>query len=238
MKKIKKYIRPIYRKCLSHLAESVLEPALRYSENALDSREKMLYIAFRYLEHNKIEGDYLEFGVFRGHIFTHAFHLAQKYFPDMQLHAFDSFQGLPEISGRDDDELCEFQEKEYACSLEEFKMILNKHEVNQDKVTLVPGWYDKVLNDELKNKLPLNSASFAWIDCDLYESTVPVLDFITDYLVDGAIVVFDDWFSYRGNPGHGEQKAFTEWLESHPSLSAIQFQKYWWLGNSFIIHRK
>jgi hypothetical protein len=238
VKTIKQYIRPLYRKCLQRFVESALEPALRYSENALDSRERMLYLAFRFLEHNKIEGDYMEFGVFRGHIFTHSFHLARRYFPDMHLHAFDSFEGLPEITGRDKDELCEFQEEEYACTLEEFKTILNKHEVDLNKVTLVPGWYDKVLTTKLKERLPLTSASLVWIDCDLYESTVPVLEFITDYLVNGAIVVFDDWFSYRGHPEHGEQKAFTEWLTAHPSLTAVPFQKFWWLGNSFIIHRK
>jgi hypothetical protein len=33
-------------------------------------------------------------------------------------------------------------------------------------------------------KLPLKKAAIIMIDCDLYESTVSVLDFITDYLQD------------------------------------------------------
>jgi O-methyltransferase len=46
-----------------------------------------------------------------------------------------------------------------------------------------------------------------WVDCDLYESTVPVLDFITEYIQDGTVIIFDDWYSFRADPDRGEQKA-------------------------------
>lgn len=76
------------------------------------------------------------------------------------------------------------------------------------------------------------------IDCDLYESTVPVLNFITDYLQNGTIFTFDDWYCFRGDPQRGEWRAFKEWLKNNPSIKAIQLRKFGSGGNSFIIRRK
>ncbi len=70
------------------------------------------------------------------------------------------------------------------------------------------------------------------IDCDLYDSTISVLDFIKDYLQDGTIIIFDEY--YFGS----EKKAFEEWLEKNPDVSATQYHKYDVLGNSFIINKK
>ena len=51
------------------------------------------------------------------------------------------------------------------------------------------------LTDDLKSKIKDNGGiNLALIDADLYVSTVPVLNFITDLLVDGGIIIFDDFF--------------------------------------------
>ena len=83
----------------------------------------------------------------------------------------------------------------------------------------------------------IKKAALIWVDCDLYESTVPVLNFITDYVQDGTIIVFDDWFSFKGNLNMGEQRAFREWLKKNPSIRATEFHRFA-TGNSFILHRK
>ena len=67
-----------------------------------------------------------------------------------------------------------------------------------NRVKIIPGWYSEVLNENTKKKLQIKKAAIVYVDCDLYESTVPVLDFITDYPVDGSILIFDDWNSFRG----------------------------------------
>jgi O-methyltransferase len=110
-------------------------------------------------------------------------------------------------------------------------------QVDLAKVEIVAGWYDDVLNDEAKERLPLRAASVIWVDCDLYESTVPVLAFVTDYVQDGTVLIFDDWFCFRGDPHRGEQRAFREWLEKNPEITASEFHKFGWHGNSFILHR-
>jgi len=61
------------------------------------------------------------------------------------------------------------------------------------------------------------------------------MNFVTVYLQDGTVLIFDDWFCFRGNPNKGEQKAFREWLERHHSIKVTQFHKFGWGGNSFIV---
>ncbi len=201
-------------------------------------REVMLKTAMEYVAFSQLEGDYLEFGVYEGGTFVTAFHFAQRNKLDaMKFYAFDSFAGLPEIRGMDAEGVRQFQQGEYACDVDRFKRVVSRKGVDLGKVEVVPGWYDEVLNEETKRELPLKAASIVCIDCNLYESTVPVLNFVTDYLQDGTILIFDDWFCFRGHPDRGQRKAFTEWLDKTPSITATEFHRFGWNGNSFIIHR-
>jgi O-methyltransferase len=203
-------------------------------------KERMLNDAIAFAQFNKTKGDYLEFGTFEGNAFLMAYHLAQSYqLKDMHFYAFDSFEGLPEITGIDDlsDPDPHYKKGELSCSLDRFKTIIRRHNVNMKKTHVVPGFFDKTLNEETKASIPLRSASVVLIDCDLYKSTCDVLEFLTDYLINGTVILFDDWFNYRGDPRLGENRAFREWLESHPELQASQYRTFSWHGNSFIIHR-
>lgn len=179
----------------------------------------------------------MEFGVYKGSTFIDAIKTAKnKKLYQMNFYAFDSFQGLPEPQGIDAHSN-QFYRGQVAFGIEDFKKKLEHSGIDVSKVHLVPGWFKDILNQEAKKRLPLKAAAVVWIDCDLYESTVPVLNWITDYLVDGSILIFDDWFFYKGNPSRGEQLAFREWLKKNPQFSASEFHKYSWHGNSFIIHR-
>lgn len=189
--------------------------------------------------HSRLQGDYLEFGVNRGGSFVSAYYFAKRSnLQAMKFYAFDSFEGLPEISGIDADGFSHFSKGSFACDIEEFKGILGEKGVDLSRVQLIPGWYNESLNRQTKEQLPLKTAAVIWVDCDLYESTVPVLDFITDYVQDGTVLIFDDWFCFRGAPDRGERKAFSEWLERNPDLTATEFHKFDWGGNSFILHRR
>ena len=170
-------------------------------------REEIADRVMRLTSYYKIEnGDYLEFGVHLGKSFVASYKAAQRYgLKDMKFYAFDSFAGLPDVKGIDEVG-SQFRRGDYACTEEQFKKNLQAKGVNLNKVVTVPGWYDNTLSNETKKKLPLKAAAVVWIDCDLYESTVPVLNFLTDYIVDGTILVFDDWFCFRGSPERGEQK--------------------------------
>lgn len=230
-------VRPLYRKFLEWHENNILEPSLRYTSACLDPRGRMLYYALKFAEMNKVKGDYLEFGVWRGNTFVHACHLARRFGLPMRFYAFDSFEGNPEDREVNEDGSRIFHTGQYPCSLDEFQSVLRDFEVDADRVTIIPGWYHETLIPETKAKLPLKAAAVVWIDCGLYESARPVFEFITDYLVQGSIIIINSWFMFKGDPNHGEQRAFREWLKLHPSLQVIEYNRYWWLGNSFLVQR-
>ncbi len=205
-------------------------------------RTDFLNKIFNFAKTCEVEGDYLEFGVFKGATFTESYKIAHEKkmrgsLKDMRFFAFDSFEGLPEPKGVDK-EFRQFEKGEYSFSLERFTQNLSRSNIKPEDVTIVPGWFKDTLTQDLKKKHNLKKAAVVWIDGDLYESTVPCLDFVYDLLVDGTIIVFDDWFFFKGNPQKGEQRAFGEWLARHPELKVSEFHKYFWHGNSFIIHKR
>lgn len=202
--------------------------------------EEILRLIMKYVAFSRLKGDYIEFGVYRGDSFISAFHFARMNFlTNMKFYAFDSFQGLPEIKGIDiDSDDTQFYRGEFTCGLDQFKKILKRNNVDSKKVHIVQGWYHEVLNNATQLKIPLKHAAVVWIDCDLYESTMPVLDFISDYLQDGSILVFHDWFCFKASPNRGEQRALTEWLARSEELSVSEFHTFGWNGKSFIVHLK
>ncbi len=207
-----------------------------------NSDEEILEKAMKFAAHVGTGGDYLEFGVWKGRSFARAYHM-RRYVKDkklngMKFYAFDSFQGLPEIKGQYDNSSSEFKKGDYACDVETFKSNLVNKGVNLKDVIIIPGWYDESLSETTKKKLPLKKAAIIFVDCDLYESAIPVLDFITDYVTNGTIIIFDDWFAFSGDPEKGEQRAFKEWLGRNPHIRATEWQRVNWKSNSFILNRK
>ena len=97
----------------------------------------------------------------------------------------------------------------------------------------------EILNNKLKKDIGLNKAAIVMIDCDLYASTKIVLDFITDLIDSGTIIIFDDWYSFKADPNMGEQKACNEWVEKNKNINLIPYGKY---GHnfqmSFIVNKK
>lgn len=201
-------------------------------------REKLILQVMDYARSNKMEGDYLEFGVYKGGTLIPAYHFSKamgKNLENMHFYGFDSFEGLPEIKGLDKEKFAHFSKGDYTQSMSNLIKNLKCSKMDLKRVKLIKGWYDKVLNQDLQKRLPLKKAAIIWIDCDLYESTIPVLKFIKKYIQNGTIIIFDDWYCFRGNPEQGEQKAFSEWLKKNKEVKAIPFRQSYWGGNSFII---
>lgn len=181
-------------------------------------------------------GDYLEFGVYRGSCFISAYKLATRKRLPMRFYAFDSFEGLPEP---DDVEsgYNHFSAGQYACSQNEFRSILKKARVNLDRVTLIPGFFETSLRSDEVRSLPIKRIAVAWVDCDLYSSTVPVLEYLTPLLTSGSVLVFDDWFSFGGDPAAGELRAVREWLVRNPNIQLIEYRKFGISGIAFLVQR-
>jgi O-methyltransferase len=189
----------------------------------------MIEKAMNFLVQCEVRGDYMEFGVFEGRTFTYAYKVARRARLDMRFYAFDSFCGLPGVKGVDGDG--EFSEGQFSASRNLFERACRKAGVDKSLVHVVEGFYEQTLPN-----CGINSrVAFAWIDCDLYESAVPVLDFLTDKLVNGAIIVFDDWFCFKGDPDKGECRACREWLAKNPTIRLTEYCSYGWSGKAFIV---
>ena len=68
------------------------------------------------------------------------------------------------------------------------------------------------------------NVAFLHVDCDLYSSTKTVLSFLADRLKPGAVIVFDEYFSYVGWENH-EHAAFDEFVKIHQrSFSYFMYQ--------------
>src|SRR5450432_804103 len=188
-----------------------------------------------YLVGAQIAGDYVEFGVYQGTTFAYAYQWLVPYFKDMQFVAVDSFEGLPEPTGLDAENgyTSNFHQGEFACSEEQFISNLKANGVDMNRTQLIKGWFDQTLASENAEKYGVTKIAAAWIDCDLYESTIPVLEFITSRLSTGAVLLFDDWGCFRNQPDYGQQRAINSWLEHNPRIKLHPLFDFSWHGRAF-----
>jgi len=190
-----------------------------------------------YLIGAQIPGDYCEFGVFEGTTFSHAFRNMAPHFPDMRFVAFDSFEGLPQPKGLDarGGYSSHFYEQQFACSLQDFQRNVRRNGVDLTRVRTVEGWFSDTLRQSVADQHGVDRIAVAWIDCDLYESTVPVLEYLTRRLQIGTVLAFDDWRCFRNLPDYGQQRAVREWLEKNPQLSLAELLSFGWNGKVFTV---
>jgi len=223
------------------------------AEGNLTGTHGCVYTAASFVAWNQVEGDYLEFGVYQGDSFAEAYRSIgyqrqqQARFGNgstehqqwtktrPRFFAFDSFEGLPSGPGA---RQADYEPGAYSCSQDKFKKNIAELGVNLDDVVVVPGFYDQTLNAETKQRYGLRRVAMVMIDCDLYESTVPVLEFLTDLVGQGTILIFHDWFRFQGNPKCGEQRACREWLERNPQLELVEYWREGPQAVSFLVNMR
>src|SRR5690606_7604139 len=90
--------------------------------------------------------------------------------------------------------------------------------IDWERTFLVPGYYNESLTPELIAKHRLRRVGDALIDCDLYSSTVTVLDFLRPLIGDKTILIMDDWNCFDARDDRGQRRAMREFLEREPHL--------------------
>ena len=225
--------------------------AMRHSVDAVETRlgwlEKRLYNRrfaaveemADYLTGARVEGDYCEFGVYRGDTFAYVCRLIalSAALSHMRCFAFDSFKGLPSPRNVDilDGYSSNFKEGDFACSKSEFDENLRAQGVDMTRVRVIEGWFQDTLSEHSATSIGIEKIAAAWIDVDLYESTVPVLQFLTHRLSVGSIVLFDDWRVFRNLPDRGEQRACKEWLRENHQISLRELFSFGHHGAAFTV---
>jgi hypothetical protein len=224
--------------------------------NALPANES-IRVGVRFVCWNQIPGDYLEFGSYSGTSFCYAYQTFQhtrkcvtaelgdedkRAFENAKprFFTFDSFEGLPEAAKVDAHPYMpkHWKNATFSMGVGDFERILAKHGVDNADVHIVKGWYRDTLTDETKARYRLQKAAMVHIDCDYYESALAVLDFITDLVEDGTVVVFDDYNCFRGSPDLGERRAFSEWLAKNPHITATELARHDFCSVAFYLNIK
>ena len=219
----------------------------RRLENKLDSKkfrpaddntpaaiEKALKIAVK--QGLASRGDYFEFGVYRGFTFWHAQNVVTKLGNDsMRFFGLDSFCGLPTPKGIDEYK-GDFYTAQYRADLAYVREMLDRHGVDWDRTFLIPGYYKDTLTVGLRKRHGLSKAAVVLIDSDLYQSASQALDFVGQLLMDGSIIVFDDWNAFDRDDQRGERRAFREFLEARPQWGAVSLFSYGAYGQAFTVH--
>jgi hypothetical protein len=202
-------------------------------------------VGARFVCWNQIPGDYLEFGSYSGSSFCYAHQafqhtrkcvMAELTAEDRRafegarprFFTFDSFEGLPEAIDVDAHPYMpkHWKNATFSMGVGDFQKILSKNGVDKNDVHIVAGWYRDTLTDDTKAKYHLQKAAMVHVDCDYYESALAVLDFVTDLVDDGTVVVFDDYNCFRGSPELGERRAFSEWLARNPHIKATELARH------------
>jgi hypothetical protein len=204
----------------------------------------------QYVLNNAVEGDVAEFGTASGFsACTIARAMAvyrQMYAETLELHGaqpkllylFDSFEGLPEAAAAVDlsspnVQSGRWREGTFKGLTAEELIELCASVYDRDKLRVVPGWYQESLP-----QLPAGTKlAMVHLDCDLYSSTVEVLDhlFTRGHVAEGAVLFFDDWNCNRSSPQFGQRRAWRETCEKH-RVEYSDGGDYAVLGHKFLVH--
>jgi hypothetical protein len=221
------------------LASWSREDEISYNQRGRQTEKLRFFrMTFDFLTDNRVAGDYHEFGCHRARTFRMALSEARRHRRDsMKFFAFDSFAGLPQSTSGPSVEI--WTPGALTTSEESFRGMIQEHGVYTDRVVTVKGFYSDSLTEELRKRFEHSESpiALATIDCDLYESAVPVFRFIEPLLQEGSVLYLDDLFAgYKGSPRKGVARAFREFRQQ----SAWKFVRHldvgWW-GRSYIAYR-
>lgn len=161
-----------------------------------------------------LEGDFVECGVWRGGMSAAIVELLG---PQRHAHLFDSFEGLPPAKDIDGKEAIAWQQDTSApnyydnCAAEEkFARDAMKAAAHQ-KYTIYKGWFDQTLKNY--NARPI---AVLRLDGDWYDSIKVCLDYLFPLVVEGGIVILDDY-----NTWDGCTRAVHDYLAERKSPSRI-----------------
>jgi hypothetical protein len=147
----------------------------------------------------ELRGMILEFGVATGRTLNQFAH----WLPHRMIHGFDGFQGLPE---------------DWTSRMRKGFFARSKLPRIKTNCRLHVGWFDQTLpnfvNDQGNCPVQL-----LHVDCDLYSSTVTILNNLKHNIVPGTVIVFDEYMNYPG----WQLDEFRAWQE-HVAAHDIKYE--------------
>lgn len=178
--------------------------SLEYASRICYSSLETLYFTYNVAESlEKVEGDLVECGVAAGAQII-AMRLGS---PKKVIHAFDSFEGIPLPSNRDNQipgiRLLEETEINLLPKPGEQKLVssgatvvseqdfwahIDASGTSRENIIIHKGWFENTMPENEIEKI-----SLLRLDGDLYNSTYVCLQHLFKKVVKGGIVIIDDW---------------------------------------------
>jgi O-methyltransferase len=140
---------------------------------------------------NRVPGDVVELGVFKGGSSSVLVHTFEKC-AHKRFWFYDSFAGHPEIDAIKNPGMENWKGKHIGTQ-EEAKHNIQTMNPEMDEQRIV--WRKGFFKDTLKEELP-EVIAYLHIDCDWYECHIETLDALYDRVAWGGAVVFDDVGTY------------------------------------------
>jgi O-methyltransferase len=142
----------------------------------------------------EVEGDVVELGTYSGNSSRLIAAVMEFCESEKDFYLFDSFEGLPEFSKKDEGTWEMFHPGMFSYPKERLLENLSFFETKGRKIP-IEGWFEDTVPEKLPEKI-----CYAHLDGDLYESIKTSLEGVYPRLSKGAICVVDD-YSLKGFPG-------------------------------------
>ena len=170
-----------------------IQSLLNYYKNNRNNLEDLIIsgqnmgLLLEFIETTKdLEGNILELGTYKGGTTIMFAKLLQELKSKKRIFACDTFTGFPydDLDPTEQNKIGNLRDTSFEHVSEKFK----KFNVN-DKISIIKGKFE----DTLFQKLSDQKFSFVLFDADLYKSTKFALDFVYPRLINGGIMVFQDY---------------------------------------------
>ncbi|MGD9788330.1 MAG: TylF/MycF family methyltransferase [Sulfuricellaceae bacterium] len=146
---------------------------------------------------NRIPGDFIETGVWRGGACIYLRAVLEAYgVRDRRVWAADSFAGLPppdEVAYPADAGDKFHTYAELAVPIEEVKQNFERYGLLDEQVVFLKGWFKDTLPEAMTGPLAILR-----LDGDMYESTMDALHSLYDRVSHGGYVIVDDYHVVDG----------------------------------------
>ncbi len=181
--------------------KELLNNALKYSGVGIIPTW-MLINSIKYINDKKIEGDFVEAGVWRGGNLIIFKELIEKYKLNKEIYGYDTFEGMPEPSEVDVkwnniSAARKTKTKDDWCksSIEDVKKNILTVLNDLKHINLIKGLVEETLLIEAN--LP-KKISLLRLDTDFYKSTKVELEILFPRLSKGGILIIDDYGNWKG----------------------------------------
>ena len=159
--------------------------------------------AMKYLNNNKIEGDLLESGVFRGGSLAMISILAEKYKMNKKIYAYDTFGSGHTVYSKHDKNMKDMSDNYSKDYKEGFFPTQDQVKQNLIKMGVKENYMPIFIKGKVEETLYVDSnvptkIALARIDTDLYASTKHELEVFFPKIVSGGILHINDYGGCAG----------------------------------------